>query len=172
LHLDKITIAAINGYAIQSGLSLALACDFRIAADQAKLGSATLKLGFLPDEGGHWLLVQHLGLAAAIDFMLTSKVVTAQEALELGLVHQVVGTDQVLDRALELAATIGAGPQVATRLLKRAIHNAASSSFEQACDDIATKTAISDHHPDAIEGRAAFREKRAPEFNAWLTDEP
>lgn len=172
LHLDKITIAAINGFAIQSGLSLALACDFRIAADQARLGSATLKFGFLPDEGGHWLLVQHLGLARAIDFMLNSKVVAAHEALELGLVHEVVSDDQVLDRALELAAAVGAGPQVAARLLKRAIHNAASSSFEQACDDIATKTAVSDHHPDAIEGRAAFREKRPPRFNAWLTDEP
>lgn len=171
LHLDKITIAAINGFAIQSGLSLALACDFRIAADDARLGSATLKLGFLPDEGGHWLLVQHLGLARAIDFMLNSKVVTALEALELGLVHQVVSGDELLDRALELAASIGDGPQVATRLLKRAIHNAAGSSFDQACDDIATKTAVSDHHPDAIEGRAAFREKRSPRFNAWLTDD-
>jgi len=172
LHLDKITIAAINGYAIQSGLSLALACDFRIAAAGARLGSATLKLGFLPDEGGHWLLVQHLGLAGAIDFMLNSKVVTAAEALELGLVHQVVTADQLLARALELAAAVGEGPQVATRLLKRAIHNAASSTFDQACEDIATKTAVSDHHPDAIEGRAAFREKRPPRFNAWLSDEP
>jgi 2-(1,2-epoxy-1,2-dihydrophenyl)acetyl-CoA isomerase len=172
LHIDKITIAAINGYAIQSGLSLALACDFRLAADQARLGSATLKLGFLPDEGGHWLLVQHLGLARAIDFMLNSKVVTAQEALELGLVHEVVAADQLMARALELAAALGEGPQVATRLLKRAIHNAASATFDQACEDIATKTAVSDHHPDAIEGRAAFREKRPPRFNAWLADEP
>jgi 2-(1,2-epoxy-1,2-dihydrophenyl)acetyl-CoA isomerase len=172
LHLDKITIAAINGYAIQSGLSLALACDFRIAAEPARLGSATLKLGFLPDEGGHWLLVQHLGLAGAIDFMLTSKVVTAQEALELGLVHQVVAADQLTARVLELAAALGEGPQVATRLLKRAIHNAASSTFDQACEDIATKTAVSDHHPDAIEGRAAFHEKRQPQYNAWLSDQP
>jgi 2-(1,2-epoxy-1,2-dihydrophenyl)acetyl-CoA isomerase len=77
----------------------------------------------------------------------------------------------VLDRALELAAALGEGPQVATRSLKRAIHNVASSTFEQPCEDIATKTAISDHHPDAIEGRAAFREKRRPRFNEWLADE-
>lgn len=77
----------------------------------------------------------------------------------------------VLDRALELAAALGEGPQVATRLPKRAIHNAASSTFEQACETSATKTAISDHHPDAIERRVAFREKRQPRFNAWLADE-
>lgn len=170
-HLDKITIAAINGYAIQSGLSLALACDFRVAAADARLGSATLKLGFLPDEGGHWLLVQHLGVARTIDFLLTSKVVDATEALELGLVHEVLPADELLPRALELAAALGAGPQVATRLLKRAVHNAATMTFEQACEDIATKTAISDHHLDAIEGRAAFREKRPPRFNAWLSDD-
>jgi 2-(1,2-epoxy-1,2-dihydrophenyl)acetyl-CoA isomerase len=168
-HLDKITIAAINGYAIQSGLSLALACDFRIAAEDARLGSATLKLGFLPDEGGHWLLVQHIGVARTIDFLLNSRVVDAAEALDLGLVHEVVAADQLLSRALELAAGIGAGPQVATRLLKRAVYNAATTTFEQACEDIATKTAISDHHPDAIEGRAAFREKRPPRFNSWLS---
>ena len=69
-----------------------------------------------------------------------------------------------MDRALELATEFAEGPQVAMRLLKRSIYLAAETTFAQACDDIATKTAISDHHPDAREGVTAFREKRQPKF--------
>jgi 2-(1,2-epoxy-1,2-dihydrophenyl)acetyl-CoA isomerase len=68
--LDKLTIAAINGVTIQTGLSLALACDFKIAATSARLGSATLRFGLLPDEGGQYLLMQHLGLAKTMDFIM------------------------------------------------------------------------------------------------------
>jgi 2-(1,2-epoxy-1,2-dihydrophenyl)acetyl-CoA isomerase len=83
--LDKMTIAAINGHAIQTGLSLALCCDFRIGSTAAKLGSATLRFALLPDEGGQYLLVQHLGLAKALDFCLRKRIVDADEALALGL---------------------------------------------------------------------------------------
>lgn len=162
---DKLTIAAINGVAIQTGLSLALACDFRIASTEARLGSATLRFGLLPDEGGQYLLVQLLGVARAMDFLMRSRIVGAQEALELGLVHEVVAPEELRERAMALARELANGPQVAMRLLKRAIYNAAEMTFTQALDDIATKTAISDHHPDAREGVAAFREKRPPRFN-------
>src|SRR6202012_5920400 len=84
--MDKLTIAAINGFAIQSGFSLALACDFRFATPEAKLGSATLRMGYQPDEGGHWLLVQLLGVARTKDFLFRKRIVTGTEALELGLV--------------------------------------------------------------------------------------
>ncbi len=164
-NLDKITIAAVNGFAIQTGLSLALACDFRIASEDARLGSATLRFGLLPDEGGHFLLVQALGLPRALDFMLRKRIVTAAEALELGLVHEVVPNDQLLDSAVALAREFAEGPQVAIRLLKRSIYQAAELSMEQAFDDIATKAAITDHHADAKEGGTAFREKRAPRFS-------
>lgn len=164
-NLDKLTIAALNGVAIQTGLSLALACDFRIASAEARLGSATLRFGLLPDEGGQFLLVQLLGVARAMDFLMRNRIVTAQEALDLGLVHEVVPPEALLDRALALARELADGPQVAMRLLKRAVYNAAEMTFAHALDDIATKTAISDHHPDAREGVAAFREKRQPRFN-------
>ena len=87
---------------------------------------------------------------------------TAAEALELGLVHEVVPNDQLLDSAVALAREFAEGPQVAIRLLKRSIYQAAELSMEQAFDDIATKAAITDHHADAKEGGTAFREKRAP----------
>ena len=64
--VDKITIAAVNGFAIQLGLSIVLACDFAVAAGSARLGSATLRMGWQPDEGGHWLLVEHLGVKRAL----------------------------------------------------------------------------------------------------------
>jgi 2-(1,2-epoxy-1,2-dihydrophenyl)acetyl-CoA isomerase len=164
-RLDKLTIAALNGVAIQTGLSLALACDFRIAAEEARLGSGTLRFGLLPDEGGQYLLVQHLGVARAMDFLMRNRIVSAQEAKDLGLVHQVVAGPQLMDRTMQLAAELANGPQVAMRLLKTTIYNAADMTWPQALDDIAAKTAISDHHPDAREGVRAFREKRQPQFN-------
>jgi 2-(1,2-epoxy-1,2-dihydrophenyl)acetyl-CoA isomerase len=167
-QLDKLTIAAINGVAIQTGLSLALACDFRIAAQGARLGSGTLRFALLPDEGGHHLLVQHLGLARALDFVMRKRIVSAEEAAELGLVNEVVPADELLPRALELAAELAEGPQVAMRLLKRSMYNAAELTFPQACEDIAARTAIVDHHPDAQEGVMAWREKRPPRFNQKL----
>jgi 2-(1,2-epoxy-1,2-dihydrophenyl)acetyl-CoA isomerase len=166
--LDKLTIAAIGGIAIQTGFSLALACDFRIASASAQMGSATLRFGLLPDEGGQYLLLQHLGVAKTMDFLMRKRIVDAAEALELGLVHEVVPDAALMARSLIFAEELATGPQVSMRLLKRSIYNAADLTFEQSLDEIASKTAISDHHPDAREGGAAFLEKRAPQFNAWL----
>ena len=166
--LDKLSIAALNGIAIQTGLSLALACDFRIAAKEARLGSATLRFGLLPDEGGQFLLVQLMGVAKTMDFLMRKRIVSAEEAFELGLLHEVVDGTELMDRAMALARELANGPQVSMRLLKRTIYNAAEMTWAHALDDIAGKTAISDHHPDAREGVAAFRERREPQFNAWL----
>lgn len=163
-NLDKLSISAINGVAIQTGLSLALSCDFRIASTEAWLGSGTLRYGLMPDEGGQFLLVQLMGVARTMDFLMRNRIVSGEEALGLGLVHEVVPPEELLPRTLELARELAAGPQVAMRLLKRSIYTAAESTFAHALDDIATKTAISDHHPDAREGMRAFQEKRAPKF--------
>ncbi|HEY8489403.1 MAG TPA: enoyl-CoA hydratase-related protein [Dehalococcoidia bacterium] len=169
-NLDKVSIAAVNGFAIQTGLSLALACDFRIASTEARLGAGTLRWALQPDEGGHYLLVQLMGVARTLDFLLRNRIVTAAEALELGLVHEVVPPEELLPRAMALARELAEGPQVAQRLLKRAVYNAWELTFAQALEDIATKTAISDHHADVREGVAAFREKRRPRFNRWLEE--
>lgn len=166
--LDKLCIAAVNGLALQSGFSLALACDFRLAARSARMGSATLRFGLLPDEGGQYLLVQLMGVARTMDFLMRKRIVDADEALALGLVHEVIDDDALEDRAMALAQELAQGPQVSMRLLKRSIYGAAELSFAQSLEEIAAKTAITDHHPDAREGVAAFKEKRAPRFNAWL----
>lgn len=166
--LDKLCIAAVNGLALQSGFSLALACDFRLAARSARLGSATLRFGLLPDEGGQFLLVQMMGVARTMDFLMRKRIVDADEALALGLVHEVIDDHALEDQAMALALELAQGPQVSMRLLKRSIYGAAELSFAQSLEDIAAKTAITDHHPDAREGVEAFKEKRAPRFNAWL----
>ena len=167
-NCDKISIAAINGLAIQTGMTLALACDFRVAAQSARLGSATLRFGLLPDEGGQYLCVQLMGVAKAMEFFIKRRIVNAEEALELGLVHEVVPDEDLEASAMALATEIANGPQVAIRMLKRSVYNAADMTFEQSLDEIAAKTAVTDHHPDAREGGLSFREKRDPKFNAWL----
>lgn len=167
---DKISIAAVNGVAIQTGMSLALACDFRIAAESSRMGSATLRFGLLPDEGGQYLLVQLIGVAKTMDFLINKRIATAAECLDLGLVHEVVADNELATRTMAFATELANGPQVSMRLLKRSIYNAWELSWEQSLDEIAAKTAISDHHPDAREGGTAFREKRAPSYNKWLED--
>ena len=146
-----------------------LACDFAIASRSAQLGSATLRMGWQPDEGGHWLLVEHLGVKRTLDFLMHKRLVDGDEAARLGLVTEAVDDDQLMPRALELATELAEGPQVAMRLLKRAVYNAAHLTFDQAGDDIASKTAISDFHLDAREGAPAFFERRPAVFNKWLT---
>ena len=133
------------------------------------MGSATLRFGLLPDEGGQYLLVQLMGVAKTMDFLMRKKIVSAEEALDLGLVHEVVESAELMERTMVLATELATGPQVSMRLLKRTIYNAAEMTWAHALDDIAAKTAISDHHPDAREGVAAFRERREPKFNAWLS---
>ncbi len=167
-NLDKLTIAAINGFAIQTGFSLALACDFRLAARSAKMGSATLRFGLLPDEGGQYLLVQHLGVAGAMDFMMRRRIVDGETAHDLGLVHEVVDDDQLMASTLTLAKELADGPQMAMRMLKRSIYLAAEQTWAHSLEDIAARTAVTDHHPDAIEGGRAFLEKREANFNAAL----
>ncbi len=169
-NLDKLTIAAINGYAIQTGFSLALACDFRLAARSAKMGSATLRFGLLPDEGGQYLLVQHLGVAGTMDFLMRKRIIDAEAAHALGLVHEVTEDDSLMPAALALAAELANGPQAAMRMLKRSIYLAAEQTWAHSLEDIAARTAVTDHHPDAREGGRAFAEKRTPIFNADLGD--
>ena len=166
--MSRVSSTAVNGIAIQTGLSLALSCDFRIASTDARLGSGTLRFGFMPDEGGQYLLVQHMGVAKTMDFLMRNKIVAAEEALDLGLVHEVVPPDQLMDRTMELADELANGPQIAMRLLKRSVYNAAELTFAQSLDEIAAKTAVSDHHPDAREGLKAFQEKRGAQFNQDL----
>ena len=168
--LDKLTVAAINGFAIQTGFSLALACDFRHGVDRgASWASATLRFGLLPDEGGQWLLVQHLGVARTMDFLMRKRIVSGEEALRARARPRGVRSGRAARRGrCRWPASWPRARRSPCGMLKRSIYNAAELSFAQACDEIASKTAVTDWHPDAKEGEVAFREKRTPTFNAWL----
>jgi enoyl-CoA hydratase len=119
--IPRATIAAISGFALGGGCELALACDFRIAGDKAKLGQPEILLGIIPGGGGTQRLARLVGPARAKDLVFTGRQVRADEALAMGLVDEVVPQEEVLDRALDKASALAAGAVVAQGLAKRAI---------------------------------------------------
>jgi enoyl-CoA hydratase/carnithine racemase len=119
--VPRATIAAVNGYALGGGLELALACDFRVCAEDAKLGLPEVLLGLLPGGGGTQRLPRLIGPSRAKELILTGRQVPADEALAIGLVNRVVPGDDVLDVAMAWAAQLARGPLVAHGLAKGAI---------------------------------------------------
>ncbi len=119
--IPRATIAAISGFALGGGCELALACDFRIASEQAKLGQPDILLGIIPGGGGTQRLARLVGPARAKDIIFSGRQVRAEEALAIGLVDEVVPAEAVLDRALDRASALAAGATVAQGLAKRAI---------------------------------------------------
>ena len=163
-RFDKPVIAAVNGAAVAGGLTLALACDFRIAAESAKLGDTSLKFALIPDEGGAYFFPRFMGLDKALKMSLLSEVYTAWQALELGLVTEVVADDQLMTRARELAARLAEGPPIAIRITKRMMYKQRSMQLDNALEDAAMATLATNYTDDVKEGTAAFHAKRKPEF--------
>jgi enoyl-CoA hydratase/carnithine racemase len=119
--IPRCVIAAISGFALGGGCELALACDLRIASERAKLGQPEILLGIIPGGGGTQRLARLLGPAKAKELVLTGRQVAADEALQIGLVDEVVPPDELHPRALALAAELARGAVVAQELAKRAI---------------------------------------------------
>jgi enoyl-CoA hydratase len=119
--LPRVTIAAVAGYALGGGCELALACDLRVAADNAKFGQPEILLGIIPGGGGTQRLARLVGPSRAKDLILTGRQVGADEALRIGLVDRVVAADGLLDAALELARSLASGALAAQAIGKRAI---------------------------------------------------
>jgi 2-(1,2-epoxy-1,2-dihydrophenyl)acetyl-CoA isomerase len=165
LHrIDKPAIAMVNGPAVAGGLTLALACDFRIAADTAKLGDSSGRFGLLPDEGGAWFFPRAMGLDRALKMSLLHEVYTASKAMELGLVTDVVPADELRAATLALARGIAARAPLAVRLAKNMMRKGLDSSLENSLDDAALSVMIANPSQDVREGVKAFFEKRAPKF--------
>jgi enoyl-CoA hydratase/carnithine racemase len=122
-RLPKVTIAAINGFALGGGCELALACDLRIAADNTQLGQPEILLGVIPGAGGTQRLPRLVGVGRAKELIYSGRFVPAEEALAIGLVNEVVAPDEVYRRAVELATTYANGPRVALQAAKDAIQN-------------------------------------------------
>ena len=163
-RFDKPTIAAINGPAVAGGLTLALSCDFRIAAESARLGDTSLKFALIPDEGGAYLFPKFMGLQNALKMSLFSEVYPARKAMELGLVTEVVADDELMPTARAWAQRLAQGPPIAIRITKRMMYKQETMELENALEDAALGTMVVNYCEDVKEGTAAFHEKRPPNF--------
>ncbi len=165
LHrFDKPVIAAINGPAVAGGLTLALSCDFRIAAESARLGDTSLKFALIPDEGGAYLFPKFMGHERALKMSLFSEVYPAQQAKELGLVTEVVADSELMPVAHAWAQRLADGPPIAIRVTKRMMHKQQTMSLDNALEDAALSTIATNYTDDVKEGIAAFHAKRKPDF--------
>src|SRR5215470_3299892 len=117
-NMPKVTIAAVNGFAMGAGLGVCLACDLRIAADQAKFGTAYAKVGFGGDFGTTWLLTRYVGAPKAKELFFLSDVIDAAEALRLGLINRIVAHDDLQAQVTEIATRIAHGPLTSYRYMK------------------------------------------------------
>lgn len=163
-RFDKPTIAAVNGPAVAGGLTLALSCDFRIAAESAKLGDTSLRFALIPDEGGAYLFPRFMGLERALKMSLFSEVYPAREAKDLGLVTEVVPDAELMPTARSWAQRLAEGPPVAIRIAKRMMYKQLTMNLENALEDAALATLAVNYTDDVKEGIAAFHEKRKPDF--------
>jgi 2-(1,2-epoxy-1,2-dihydrophenyl)acetyl-CoA isomerase len=162
--LEKPVIAAVNGPAAGAGLSLALACDVRLAADGASFVPAFVNIGLVPDSGGTWLARRLLGTARAFEWLTTGRRLTAAEALQWGVVSEVVPTEELGARALEVAQLFAAMPTYAVGRTKRLLDGAETATFEEQLEQEARTQAVMTRTGDFQEGVAAFLEKREPQF--------
>jgi 2-(1,2-epoxy-1,2-dihydrophenyl)acetyl-CoA isomerase len=165
LHeLPKPTIAMVRGAAAGAGLSLAMACDLRIAGDSARFGTAFARVGYSGDFGGSFFLTRLVGTAKARELYFTADLVDAQQALALGLVNRVVPDARLEEETLALAGRIARGPRIAYRHMKRNLNAAESGTLKDLLDLEAwhhTRCGMTEDHREAAR---AFVEKREPVF--------
>lgn len=160
----KPTIAMINGFALGGGCELALACDIRIAADSARLGQPEINLGIIPGGGGTQRLPRVVGMGQALRLVLSGEIISAEEALRIGLVDLIFPQAKLKERTLEMAAGIAAKSPVALRMAKAAVRAAAEMPLSAglAYETELFVTCFSSE--DKQEGVTAFLEKRPAEF--------
>jgi 2-(1,2-epoxy-1,2-dihydrophenyl)acetyl-CoA isomerase len=165
LHeMQKPVVAQIDGAAAGAGLSIALACDLRVAGESAKITTAFAKVGFSGDFGGTYFLTHLIGSARARELYLTSPVLSAREALALGLVTRVVPDAEVEAATHDLALSLAQGPSVALGYIKKNINNAEQLSLEACFDAEALHHSRCGDTADHKEAATAFVAKRAPAF--------
>jgi 2-(1,2-epoxy-1,2-dihydrophenyl)acetyl-CoA isomerase len=163
-RLDKPVIAMIGGPAVAGGLTLALACDFRFAAESARLGDTSGRFGLLPDEGGAWFFPRAMGLDRALKMTLFAEVYDAKTAHALGLVTEVVPDDGLVAHTLTFARALADKAPLAVRLAKAMMVRGLDATLDQSLAEAALAVMVSNPSNDVQEGVKAFREKRTPKF--------
>lgn len=162
--LEKPVICAVNGVAAGSGANLALACDIVLAAKSARFIQSFTKIGLIPDAGGTWQLVQHLGKARAMALGLTAEPLDAERAEKWGLIWRSVEDASLFTDAQALAASLARGPTKALGMTKRLIHDAATETFCRQLDREKEAQRLAGQTADYAEGVLSFLEKRKPDF--------
>jgi len=163
--LEKPVLAAVNGPCAGAGLSLAAACDIRIASDAATFVPGFIGIGLVPDSGGSWFIHRLLGFARAFEWMTSNRRLTAAEAHAWGLVSEVVEAEQFAARAAELAAAYAEQPTRGIGLTKRLFDHAYDASLDEQLELEAELQQAATGTADFAEGVAAFLEKRPPRFS-------
>jgi 2-(1,2-epoxy-1,2-dihydrophenyl)acetyl-CoA isomerase len=165
LHeMPKPTIAMLNGVAAGAGMALALACDMRIAGESARMTTAFAKMGFSGDFGGHWFLSRLVGPARARELYFTSEILDSARMAALGLANRVVPDASLREETMALARSLGAGPRVAWRYMKRNMKAAEEGGLSEALDAEAIGMMRCQETEDHREALRAFVEKRPPVF--------
>jgi enoyl-CoA hydratase len=163
---DKPTFAMVNGYALGGGCELAMACDIRIASENAKFGLPELNLSIIPSAGGTQRLARLVGKGAAMDMILRGKIIDAKEAYRIGLVSEIASIEELQEKTEEAAGQILSKGPLAVKLAKLAVH--AGFDADQKTGLVIEKLAqaILFSTDDKNEGTSAFLEKRKPQFTA------
>ena len=168
LHkLDKPVVCAVNGIAVNGGLTFALCCDIRIVAESARLGDTSTRSGLLPDEGGSWLFPRTMGYDKAFRMVAQSEIYDAQTALALGLATEVVADDELETRTLEVARELARAAPLALRAVKLMMRRAMESTLDSSLGDAQQAVLWVGPSADAAEGKAAFLAKRPPKFTGF-----
>ncbi len=163
-RLAKPIIARLHGPAAGVGCSLALACDIRIASDQAKLGQVFIKLGLMPDGGSTYFLPRMVGYGKAFELMAAGELIDAREALQLGLVNRVVPLPELDAAVSSIAVKLASAPSIALRKIKLALNYGEQADLAAALKFEAVNQAECFHSEDFLEGVEAFLAKRIPDF--------
>src|SRR5437868_7166906 len=163
-NLGKPVIACLNGFALGGGCEIAMACTMRLASDNAKLGQPEVKLGIIPGYGGTQRLPRLVGKGLAMQLVLSGEMITAQEALRMGLVNEVVPAAELISRAEALAQKIVANAPVAVQYAMEAVNKGMEMTLSEGLYLEATLFGLCCATEDKKEGTTAFLEKRAPQF--------
>jgi 2-(1,2-epoxy-1,2-dihydrophenyl)acetyl-CoA isomerase len=164
ISMEKPVIAAVNGVAVGAACDMALACDIRIASENASFGEVFIRRGLLPDMGGMFFLPRLAGVAKAKELIFTGDIIDASEAERIGLVNKVVPADKLEIETMELAGRLASGPTKAIGLAKKVINKSLSTDLETSLDYALQALTICYYTEDHAEATRAFFEKREPQF--------